>query len=64
MNTHAIIAVTIDGKRFELGRFGTLPKAIALARRLQDEVGDEYARFELVELDPDVEFKDALRRVS
>lgn len=60
MNTHAIIAVTVDGRRFELGRMGSLERAIRLGRMLQDELGDEYARFELLELDPASEFFSAL----
>lgn len=64
MNTHAIIAYTPDGRRFELGRFGTLEKAASLARRLSDELGDEFCSFEYVELDPEREFCEALAELG
>jgi hypothetical protein len=64
MNTHAIIAITTDGRRFELGRMGSLEKAMQLGRMLQDEIGDEYARFELVELDPTGAFKESLAELG
>lgn len=64
MNTHAIIAYLPDGRRYELGRVGSLERACAFVRQLSDELGDEYVSFELVELDPGREFCEALAELG
>lgn len=56
MNTHALVALTTDGRRLEIGRVVSLEKAVRLGRILYDELGDEYTRLELIELDPETEF--------
>lgn len=60
VNTHAIIAIAIDGRRMELGRLGSLERAVALGRRIADELGDEFVRVEYVELDRDRELLEIL----
>lgn len=54
MNAHVLFARCPDGELLEIGTIGALETAVRLRRALEDELGDEYVGFSLVELEESV----------